>query len=340
MLHHLFLVDALTHNQSDFDWLPPINDMFYQLSDFVSRGIRFQGNTSHDGVCTYSSWTLSRSRHPDVKDSTVILDRPITAINRERYFEVVIHKSSTEDGISLGLCHAGYETLRSHPGWYASSVGYHGDDGGFYVGDSVRKEHSASFYVKKGDVAGCGILDHDLVFFTKNGILVGFFHIAGSSTMHPAFGGRKDDAGGSGNECSVILAPPYSFQPANAWPQFALNQSIIQRNWPTRLHSSINHTTFDSPTRELCSRILANVAHSAQIEFESSRTGAVRGAHIFTFNCLHWKFVSNAVTAAPSSSHDVPPVGGSWIRISLSHSRTLRLPIHCGSLQSFLCSFF
>lgn len=318
-----FLVDACLHNQSSFDWLPPINDRFYQLSDFVSRATRFQGNTSHDGVCSYSGWSLSRLRHPDIKDSTVILDRPITSINRERYFEVVIRKSSTEDGVSLGLCHSGYEQLRSHPGWFASSVGYHGDDGGFYVGDPVRKQHSSSMYVKQGDVAGCGILDHDLVFFTQNGVLVGFFHIAGSSTMHPAIGGRKDDSGDRGNECLVRLAPPFSFQPANTWPHFSRAQSIVERSWPTSPPSPFS-ITVDSSTLELCSSFLANISLSAQTEFELSRTGACRSALVFTYNRVHWKYVSSALIAAPNPNQSGPPIGGRADRRSRPSRRSAR----------------
>jgi hypothetical protein len=319
-----FLVDSFTHNQSQFEWLPPINDSFFQLSDFVSRTTPPQGNVSHEGVCTYNGWALSRARHPEIKDSTVILDRPIVAINRERYFEVVIQKSSEHDGVSLGLCHSGYELLRSHPGWYPSSVGYHGDDGRFYVGDPDRKQHSASLFIKKGEVAGCGILDHDLVFFTRNGNLVGVFHIPGSTAMHPAFGGRKDDDAESGNEYLVRLAPPFSFQPANIWPNFALHQSIIERSWSARLLTPVHQINPSSSASELCASVLANFSRSAQIEFELSRVGAYRGALVFSYNSSNWKFVSNALSVAPNSSHNAPAHGGRGERRSRSSRQDRR----------------
>jgi len=97
------------------------------------------------------------------------------------YYEVEILQTGQRCRISVGLATPNYP-LDSHPGWYADSIAFHGDDGKLFtaVGTGVPFCHPW----KKGDIIGIGIrklnqkdveccVEESQVFFTCNGTEIG-----------------------------------------------------------------------------------------------------------------------------------------------------------------------
>ena len=68
-------------------------------------------------------------------------------------------------GCACGCGRCGYL-----PGWDDSSLGYHGDDGGFYYASSLRMRRNFGPFFGSGDTVGCGV-DYrgKSIFFTLNG---------------------------------------------------------------------------------------------------------------------------------------------------------------------------
>jgi hypothetical protein len=71
---------------------------------------------------------------------------------------------------TIGLAHKAYPSNKQ-PGWQPGSCGFHGDDGGIFVGPTGSSTFKSEKYTK-GDTVGVGIYARSKeIFFTKNGSL-------------------------------------------------------------------------------------------------------------------------------------------------------------------------
>lgn len=73
--------------------------------------------------------------------------------------------------IAIGVCRAS-TTLATYPGWLKGTLGYHGDDGGIFVGSGLAVQTLETFTT--GDTVGFGVnFDQSIMFHTKNGRFLG-----------------------------------------------------------------------------------------------------------------------------------------------------------------------
>ena len=87
------------------------------------------------------------------------------------YFEMKVIDEGEYGIIGIGLTSKGSK-LNRMPGWNKYTIGYHGDNGKVYKGKRNGSKYGPSFGV--GDIVGCGLdLEHNTVFFTKNGRSIG-----------------------------------------------------------------------------------------------------------------------------------------------------------------------
>ena len=74
----------------------------------------------------------------------------------------------------LGFCDRQYDEVRM-PGWYNTSFGYHGDDGGLFINDGAGAQAPSNDFGSGGvygldDTVGAGInMETGAGFFTLNG---------------------------------------------------------------------------------------------------------------------------------------------------------------------------
>jgi Ran-binding protein 9/10 len=71
-----------------------------------------------------------------------------------------------------------YVLLNRMPGWDTArgpTWGYHGDDGGIFIhSEDGSRGHLYGPKYTTGDTVGCGVdFDKGVIFFTKNGVLLG-----------------------------------------------------------------------------------------------------------------------------------------------------------------------
>jgi len=101
----------------------------------------------------------------------VVMIRSNFAVNLGQqgfYFEIDIIEEGTSRALAIGICRTDC-LLQGMPGWYPGSIGYHGDDGNIFLGDSGRVEPTNVLFGKY-DVVGCGYaIKRGIIFFTKNG---------------------------------------------------------------------------------------------------------------------------------------------------------------------------
>jgi hypothetical protein len=98
------------------------------------------------------------------------------------YFEVEIVDGGSKSIIGLGLHPPGI--VSGMIGWQANSYGYHADDGSLRNG-LPQLSHVTSHRGSTGDVLGCGWKkDSGIVYFTKNGTVIGSFGCSIKSQMH------------------------------------------------------------------------------------------------------------------------------------------------------------
>jgi hypothetical protein len=152
------------------------NDCCSNLLDILSDGL----------VVVY----LGRGRD-DSEAGAVRADAPIPQNLPVFYYEVKVVDKGRDGYMSMGVM-----TIKSATdklvGWDTESLGYHGDDGLLFRGNSGQGD---PFGPKWGqdDIVGCGIDFVDRrAFFVKNGIIVNFcdFPKSGSSPLFPAVGLR------------------------------------------------------------------------------------------------------------------------------------------------------
>eukprot|EP01122_Echinamoeba_exundans_P014863 TRINITY_DN6832_c0_g1_i1.p1 TRINITY_DN6832_c0_g1~~TRINITY_DN6832_c0_g1_i1.p1 ORF type:complete len:1146 (-),score=120.68 TRINITY_DN6832_c0_g1_i1:215-3652(-) len=116
----------------------------------------------------------------------VLATRPFHPSGTE-YFEITVLKKGVNGFISIGVVREGYPFDR-HPGWYATSYGYHGDDGRAFFSSGTGCPWGPRF--TEGDTVGLGInFASGEVFFTKNGQFLGVaFTRCPQKSFYPAVG--------------------------------------------------------------------------------------------------------------------------------------------------------
>jgi len=101
----------------------------------------------------------------------VVLMRSNFAVDLEKqdfYFEIDILQQGASMSLGIGILRTDCY-LQGMPGWYRGSIGYHGDDGNIFLGDTGRIEPTNTQF-KQGDTVGCGYtIYRRVLFFTKNG---------------------------------------------------------------------------------------------------------------------------------------------------------------------------
>ncbi|VAI57865.1 unnamed protein product [Triticum turgidum subsp. durum] len=89
------------------------------------------------------------------------------------YFEMTVRNAGLKGQTSIGFTTESFK-MRRQPGWESQSCGYHGDDGYLYRGPGKSESFGPKF--TSGDIIGAGInYIEQLLFFTKNGSLIGAF---------------------------------------------------------------------------------------------------------------------------------------------------------------------
>jgi hypothetical protein len=103
------------------------------------------------------------------------------------YFEITVLNKGVNGFISIGVVREGYP-LDRHPGWHATSYGYHGDDGRTFFSSGTGSPWGPRF--TEGDTVGLGInFESGEVFFTKNGQFLGVaFTRCPQKPFYPAVG--------------------------------------------------------------------------------------------------------------------------------------------------------
>lgn len=132
-----------------------------------------------------SSWesppqsTFSTSRF-----GSVCAQLPIPhEIESEFYFEIEILDGGKQNMVAIGLYPEG--EIDGMVGWQVGSYGFHGDDGTLRNNTASKKANKA-MQCTKGDVMGCGLNRKDhLVYFTRNGKLIGGFITTAQTPLVP-----------------------------------------------------------------------------------------------------------------------------------------------------------
>eukprot|EP00602_Paraphysomonas_sp_CaronLab_P005582 CAMPEP_0185027352 /NCGR_PEP_ID=MMETSP1103-20130426/12312_1 /TAXON_ID=36769 /ORGANISM="Paraphysomonas bandaiensis, Strain Caron Lab Isolate" /LENGTH=152 /DNA_ID=CAMNT_0027561309 /DNA_START=439 /DNA_END=897 /DNA_ORIENTATION=- len=112
------------------------------------------------------------------------------------YFEVSISAldivtekpQGIKECIAVGLATMRDTGMRIMPGWDENSYGYHSDDGAIFHGNGYGlATYGPEFGT--GDVVGCGIrYDTQEIFFTLNGVFLGYAFKSVQGSLHPTVG--------------------------------------------------------------------------------------------------------------------------------------------------------
>lgn len=104
------------------------------------------------------------------------------------YFELTVVNSGERGRIAIGFTHQNHFQADKQPGWYPNSCGYHGDNGMLYSGTSLIGEKFWPTF-SAGDTVGAGIDNEShVIFFVKNGELVGQHKMQMSCALRPIIG--------------------------------------------------------------------------------------------------------------------------------------------------------
>ncbi|KAL9250136.1 Ran-binding protein M-like protein [Drosera capensis] len=115
-------------------------------------------------------------------------DRPAPMKRLAYYFEMSVKCAGVKGQVAIGLSGPGFK-MRRQPGWEVNSYGYHGDDGLLYRGQGKGEPFGPTYTT--GDTVGCGInyavgaTFSPLIFFTKNGAIVGSLYKDVKGPLYP-----------------------------------------------------------------------------------------------------------------------------------------------------------
>jgi hypothetical protein len=216
---------------------------------------------------------------------------------KQPYFEICIVKDrGIGAGIGVGLC-AEEPFAGAMPGWpMFPSIGFHSDDGNLFTQSGRGQEFGQPS--STGDTLGCGILfsSHgaaETVFFTRNGVLVGWVPLADGKMLYPIVG----SVGGA----EVVVDLTASFSGARP---------------ACKLIASSGSSSF-SNLRLALESIRASISISGPKKAED-RIELARGAHAFygTVKISEGVTITTEEVAAmrsgssyPSPGHSIPSFG-------------------------------
>ncbi|KAF7079099.1 hypothetical protein CFC21_083395 [Triticum aestivum] len=107
------------------------------------------------------------------------------------YFEMTVRNAGLKGQTSIGFTTESFK-MRRQPGWESQSCGYHGDDGYLYRGPGKSESFGPKF--TSGDIIGAGInYIEQLLFFTKNGSLIGAFPKDIKGPLYPTIAVHSQD---------------------------------------------------------------------------------------------------------------------------------------------------
>ena len=136
------------------------------------------------------NWLTTLLEDSSYLDDFAVITRP-RAIPKDCedsfYFEVTVLDAGLQNMVALGIHPAG--TIAGMVGWQENSYAYHGDDG---IMRTASKNTNAKDRrkIEKGDVLGCGIKSNEsLVYFTKNGVIIGALNIKPVVPFFPVISG-------------------------------------------------------------------------------------------------------------------------------------------------------
>ncbi|GAA5941566.1 uncharacterized protein JCM15063_001623 [Sporobolomyces koalae] len=153
------------------------------------------------------------AKYGDRDAAAVRANRPVPPETGVYYFEVEILNKGVSGYIGIGLSHRSVSLSRL-PGWESLSYGYHADDGRAFCSQGTGETFGPTFTT--GDVVGCGIDWTDAggekgrrerdgskkgkeksrergsgrVFYTKNGVFLGYAFSNLSGQLYPTIGLR------------------------------------------------------------------------------------------------------------------------------------------------------
>ena len=145
-------------------------------------------DVSHDNLTvTY----IGRGRD-DTEAAAIRADASIPSMHLPVfYFEIKVESKGRDGYMSVGIMTTRCP-MDKLVGWEAESLGYHGDDGLLFKGNSGHGDEFGPEW-SQGDVVGCGIdFVEQRAFFVKNGIIVNYCELpkVGTSAWYPAVGLR------------------------------------------------------------------------------------------------------------------------------------------------------
>eukprot|EP01080_Neovahlkampfia_damariscottae_P001521 gene1521-12647_t len=155
-----------------FQKLYPVTESYHFSTKF--NAIKINDSTSFTAIYDIESDRLVKTVQPIHSKCDIF------------YFEVSIVDSPAGNINSVGLVHKKYP-LKRQPGWQKGSVGYHGDDGNFFIESAFGNNRHERF--GKNDVIGCGYWKpKSKVFFTKNGEFMGIACESEIDDLYPCVG--------------------------------------------------------------------------------------------------------------------------------------------------------
>lgn len=153
----------------------------------------------HDGCMQHlevsadnSTVTYTGRGRDDTEAAAIRADAPIPPLHLPLfYFEIKVESKGRDGYMSVGIMTA-RSPLDKLVGWETESLGYHGDDGLLFRGNSG---HGSEFGPEwgQGDIIGCGVDFVDQrAFFVKNGVIVNYCELpkVGNSPWYPGVGLR------------------------------------------------------------------------------------------------------------------------------------------------------
>ena len=168
---------------------PPQDDTLIPLPSRWNEGDKYSGlDLLQDGLEIRYNGPNNKADHEAAAART---DHPISPQCGMYYFEVTIMSRSKDGYVAMtpgrrsrlsdpSMIAVGFSgqkaSLQRLPGWENESWAYHGDDGKSFGGESTGKNYGPTFTTN--DVVGCGInFVNGCIFFTKNGVFLGEYHI-------------------------------------------------------------------------------------------------------------------------------------------------------------------
>lgn len=180
----LFLIDFSKPRMSRFTLTDPAGRTQQEITTRKRHWNR--SRMSHLLSLEEDGLTVRYAAQGSFRPGSLVANRPFEP-RGTAYFEITVLDHGINGFISVGVVREGY-SVDHHPGWYATSYAYHGDDGRTFWSTGTGCPWGPRFTT--GDTVGLGInYETGEVFFTKNGSFLGVsFYRCPKKSFLPAVG--------------------------------------------------------------------------------------------------------------------------------------------------------